>query len=85
MSKKKDTKKRRRQIEVVVPKNCPFCKGKTEPDYKEVGVLEKYMNDRGKILGKSRTGICSKHQRRISLSIKRARHLALLPYTPSLD
>lgn len=85
MAKKKDIKKRRRQVEVVVPRNCPFCKGKVEPDYKEAGVLEKYMNDRAKILNKSRTGICAKHQRRISLSIKRARHLALLPYTPSLD
>ena len=85
MAKKKDIKKRRRQIEVVVPRYCPFCKGKVEPDYKESGVLEKYMNDRAKILNKSRTGICAKHQRRISLNIKRARHLALLPYTPSLD
>jgi len=85
MAKKKDMKKRRRQIEIVVPRNCPFCKGKTEPDYKEIDTLLKYMNDRAKILSKSKTGICSKHQRRISLRIKRARHLALLPYIPSLD
>lgn len=85
MAKKKDIKKRRRQVEIVVPQNCPFCKGNVEPDYKEANVLEKYMNDRAKIFSKSRTGICAKHQRRISLNIKRARHLALLPYTPSLD
>ncbi|EKE13323.1 MAG: hypothetical protein ACD_13C00037G0002 [uncultured bacterium] len=85
MAKKKDIKKRRRIVEVAVPRNCPFCKGKTEPDYKEVALLEKYINDRAKILSKAKTGICAKHQRRISLSIKRARHLALLPYTPSLD
>ena len=84
MSKKKDTKKRRRMIEVAVPRNCPFCKGKTEPDYKEVDTLAKYMNDRGRILGKDRTGICAKHQRRVSNAIKRARHLALLPYTPKI-
>jgi len=84
MAKKKDTRKRRKQIEIVVPRNCPFCKGKTEPDYKETDTLAKYMSDRGKILGKDRTGICSKHQRRISLSIKRARHLALLSYTPKI-
>ncbi len=84
MAKKKDTRKRRKQIEIVVPRNCPFCKGRLEPDYKEVDTLAKYMNDRGKILGKDRTGICSKHQRRISLSIKRARHLALLFYTPEI-
>jgi small subunit ribosomal protein S18 len=85
MAKKKDIKKRRRKIEVVVPRNCPFCKTNTEPDYKDVATLGKYMSDRAKILGKGRTGICAKHQRRISLAIKRARHLALLPYTPSLE
>ena len=84
MAKKKDIKKRRRIIEIVVPRNCPFGKGKTEPDYKEIDVLQKYLNDRAKIQGKSRTGICSKHQRRISLAIKRARHLALLPFTPKI-
>jgi small subunit ribosomal protein S18 len=85
MAKKKDIKKRRRQIEIVVPRNCPFCKGKTEPDYKEFEALTNYMNDRAKIFGKDRTGICSKHQRRISIAIKRARHLALLPYIPSIN
>ncbi len=84
MAKKKDTKKRRKIIEIVVPKNCPFCKTKTTPDYKDVDVLSKYLNDRAKIQGKSRTGICAKHQRRISLAIKRARHLALLPFVPSV-
>ena len=84
MAKKKDFKKRRRIIEVAVPRNCPFCKGKTEPDYKEADALAKYMNDRGRILGKDRTGICAKHQRRISQAIKRARHLALLPFTPQI-
>lgn len=84
MAKKKDFKKRRRIIEVAVPRNCPFCKGKTEPDYKEAESLAKYMNDRGRILGKDRTGICAKHQRRISQAIKRARHLALLPFTPQI-
>ncbi len=85
MAKKKDIKKRRRIVEIVVPKNCPFCKGKTEPDYKDVDVLSKYLNDRAKIQGKSRTGICAKHQRRISVAVKRARHLALLPFIPSID
>lgn len=85
MAKKKDFKKRRKIIEIVVPRNCPFCKGKILPDYKEVDTLAKYLNDRAKIQGKSRTGICSKHQRRISVAVKRARHLGLLPFTPSLD
>lgn len=86
MAKKKDAKKRRRKIvEIVVPRNCPFCKDKKLPDYKDFETLTKYMNDRAKILGKARTGICSKHQRRISLAVKRARHLGLLPFSPSLD
>lgn len=85
MAKKKDTKKRRRIIEVVVPRNCPFCKNNTNPDYKDVDMLSKYLNDRAKIQGKSRTGICSKHQRRLGVAIKRARHLAILPFIPSID
>ncbi len=84
MAKKKDIKKRRRMVEVTVPRNCPFCKTHTEPDYKESDVLSRYMNDRSRILGKDRSGICAKHQRRISVAIKRARHLALLPYTPQI-
>lgn len=65
-----------------VARNCPFCKGKKEPSYKEHLILGKYLSDRAKILGKDRTGVCSKHQRKISREIKRARHLGLLPYTP---
>ena len=82
---KKDAKKRRRIIkEEAVPVNCPFCKTKTSPDYKDITTLTKYMSDRAKVLGKARTGICAKHQRRISTAIKRARHLGLLPYTPRI-
>ena len=82
---KKETKKRRRIIkEAPVPLNCPFCKAKTDPDYKDVEILAKYISDRAKILGKDRTGICAKHQRKMSIAIKRARHLSLLPYLPSI-
>jgi len=69
---------------VAVKRNCPFCKNKTNPDYKDVATLEKYMSDRAKILGKDRTGLCAKHQRRLSTAMKRARHLALLPFVPSI-
>ena len=68
----------------AVPLNCPFDKNKTVPDYKDIDMLKKYMSDRAKIFGKSRTGICSKHQRRLSVAIKRARHLALLPFVPQI-
>jgi small subunit ribosomal protein S18 len=85
MAKKKDNKKRRRIIkEEPVPVNCPFDKTGKEPDYKDVDTLAKYMSDRAKLLGKDRTGLCAKHQRRLSQAIKRARHLGLLPYIPAL-
>ena len=63
-----------------VAKNCPFCANKTEPDYKEASALLKYTSERGKILGKARTGICSTHQRSIGQALKRARFMALLPF-----
>jgi small subunit ribosomal protein S18 len=63
-----------------VARNCQFCNTKTEPNYKDVSVLSKYITERGKILGRSRTGVCSKHQRTIENAIKRARQLALLPF-----
>jgi small subunit ribosomal protein S18 len=84
MAKKKDNKKRRKIVIEAVARNCPFCKNNTFPDYKDYSSLEKYINDRAKLLGKDRTGLCAKHQRAISIAIKRARHLALLPFAPSL-
>lgn len=82
MAKKKEQKKRRR---VVYQKlDCPFCKDKTEPNYKNYEVLKKHLSDRAKIMGSKRTGACSKHQRKVSEAIKRARHLGLLPYTPEI-
>lgn len=67
----------------AVKKNCPFCAEKSEPDYKEFDILKKYMTDRGKIMGKSRSALCQKHQRRVAVAIKRARHVALLPFLGS--
>ena len=85
MAKKKTFRKRLTNKDLEpVPVNCPFCKGKTSPDYKDFENLSRYVSDRAKILGKDRTGICAKHQRRLTLAIKRARHLALLPYIPTL-
>lgn len=84
MAKKKDTKRRKRPVVEAVAVNCPFCKTKKEPDYKDYSVLMKYISDRVKIYSQDRTGLCSKHQRRVSVEVKRARHLALLPFTPSL-
>ncbi len=63
-----------------VKKDCGFCKKRVEPDYKEVASLSRFISDRGKILPRSRNGLCQKHQRRMTTAIKRARHLALLPF-----
>ena len=73
------------EIEQVakISKNIVFID--SSPDYKNYDALGKYVSDRAKLLGKDRTGLCAKHQRRISTEIKRARHLALLPFTPSLS
>ncbi len=61
-------------------KVCYLCTGKTF-DYKDVDILKKYINDKGKILPRRVTGACAKHQRYIASQIKRARAIALLPYT----
>ncbi len=61
-------------------KVCYMCTGKNV-DYKDVDTLKKYINDRGKILPRRITGNCAKHQRYIAEQIKRARAIALLPYT----
>ena len=61
---------------------CQFCADKTEAiDYKDVEKLKKYVTERGKILPKRITGTCAVHQREVTKAIKRARIVALLPYT----
>jgi small subunit ribosomal protein S18 len=63
-------------------KVCSFCVDKVESiDYKDVGKLNKYTSDRAKILPRRVTGTCAKHQRELTTAIKRARHVALMPYT----
>ncbi|MBA3530419.1 MAG: 30S ribosomal protein S18 [Ardenticatenales bacterium] len=63
-------------------KVCSFCADdKSTIDYKEADQMKRFLSDRGKILPRRKTGTCAKHQRRLSLAVKRARHLALLPYT----
>jgi small subunit ribosomal protein S18 len=63
-------------------KVCSFCVDKIEYlDYKDVGRLRKYITERGKILPRRISGNCAKHQRQLTLAIKRARNMALLPFT----
>ena len=62
-------------------KVCIFC-GQNAPkiDYKDTALLRKFISERGKILPRRITGNCAKHQREITVAIKRARHVALMPY-----
>lgn len=66
---------------VRTKKVCQFCSNKTEPHYFDMVALRRFINDRGRIVARARSGSCAKHQRRITKEIKRARHLALLPFT----
>ena len=65
-------------------KVCSFCTSESAViDYKEPAKLRHYISDRGKIAPRRKTGTCAKHQRALALAIKRARHLALLPFVPA--
>jgi small subunit ribosomal protein S18 len=62
-------------------KNCYFCREKIdEIDYKNVNQLRRYISEKGKIRSRRITGACRRHQRQVSLAVKRAREMALLPY-----
>jgi len=62
-------------------KQCYFCKKKIDViDYKDNGLLTRYLTNWAKVKAGHDTGVCSRHQRRLSEAIKRARYLALLPY-----
>ena len=63
-------------------KVCPLCANKDLVlDYKNADQLKKFVNEKGKILPRRATGACAKHQRDITQAVKRARHIAVLPYT----
>lgn len=63
-------------------KVCPLCADKNLVlDYKNAEQLKKFVNEKGKILPRRATGACAKHQRDITLAVKRARQIAILPYT----
>jgi small subunit ribosomal protein S18 len=61
-------------------KVCKFCVQKIKIDYKDADTLRRFITERGKILPRRITGTCAKHQRALSLAIKRARIIALLPF-----
>ncbi|MBO4400624.1 MAG: 30S ribosomal protein S18 [Selenomonadaceae bacterium] len=63
-------------------KVCAFCVDKVEQiDYKDAAKLRRFITERGKILPRRISGNCAKHQRQVTLAIKRARNIALLPFT----
>lgn len=62
-------------------KVCVFCGKDNVIDYKDVNKLKRYISERGKILPRRITGTCAKHQRALTVAIKRARHVSLMPYT----
>ena len=62
-------------------KVCVFCGKDNTIDYKDTNKLKRYVSERGKILPRRITGNCAKHQRALTVAIKRARHVALMPYT----
>ena len=66
----------------VKKKVCVLCSDKNFVlDYKNADQLKKFINEKGKILPRRATGACAKHQRFITLAVKRARHIAIIPYT----
>ena len=63
-------------------KVCSFCVDKVDTiDYKDIAKLRRYVTERAKILPRRISGCCAKHQRQLTVAIKRARQIALLPYT----
>lgn len=70
------------QVKAILnwPTACFFCEEGRIPDYKDRETLARFITDRGKIVVRVRSGVCAKHQRRLTKAIKRARHLAFLPY-----
>ena len=69
---KKRINRRRKKV-------CVFCGGE-EISYKDAAKLKKYVSERGKILPRRVTGTCAKHQRAVTVAVKRARHMAIMPY-----
>jgi small subunit ribosomal protein S18 len=68
------------------PKFCQFCADKHLPiDYKKVEILRRFVTEQGKMRPRRQTGTCARHQRVLAGAIKRARHIALLPFTGDMD
>lgn len=62
-------------------RRCFYCSKKISPQYWDINSLRRFVSDRGRIVSRSRSSLCAKHQKRIAQHIKYARHLSLLPFT----
>jgi small subunit ribosomal protein S18 len=82
MTQPRDTRKRTGRSKYMPKRKvCFFCRDKVQHiDYKDPAVLRPYISDRGKIAPRRKSGVCARHQRALTTAIKRARHLALLPF-----
>lgn len=82
MAERNDAPARRRPMTRRRKKVCVFCADKKHIgiEYKDVNKLKRYVSERGKILPRRITGNCAKHQRALTVAVKRSRHIALMPY-----
>ena len=80
----KKSRKTNKPRKIISNKNCFFCETKKNPNYLEIDELRKSVTERGKILNRAYSGLCNKHQKRVGIAVKRARHLGLLPFKGGL-
>ena len=78
---RRSTEPRRRKSEIIIKRDCKLCEDQVTLDYKQADILKKFMTERGKILPRRFSGNCAKHQRKVGTAIKRARMIALMPFT----
>ena len=71
---------RRPKRKIITPKNCFYCDEKKMPWFDDTTSLSRFVTERGKIVGRVKSGLCALHQRRLTTAIKYARHLALMPF-----
>ncbi len=76
----KKSQPRKRMQKVNTPKKCYFDEAKKEPTFSDVAELQRFITERGKIIPRSRSGLCAKHQKTLTTEVKHARYLALLPF-----
>ncbi len=76
----KETKRNFKRGANLIKKDCVFCKNELDLDYKNIELLSRYVNPRGRIISRRISGNCAKHQRKLAKEIKQARFINLLPY-----